>query len=90
MLARMRITWTVEDLGGNAADAETADGAAEALAGGIRELYAGYETATLAHIMLNVVAPLRMALVTDGRYEVERGREWSTSMHGISVTLAPN
>lgn len=86
----MRITWTVEDLGGNAATTETADGAAEALAAGVRELYADEDTTTLAHIMLNVVAPLRMSLVTDGRYEVERGREWSATMSGIHVSLSPN
>ncbi|QAY26975.1 hypothetical protein SEA_SHAWTY_52 [Streptomyces phage Shawty] len=86
----MRITWVIEDHGSDEATAETADGAAEALAAGVRQAYRDYDTATVAHVMLNVVAPLRMQLVTDGRFEVERGRTWEARIGGIFVTLSPN
>jgi len=86
----MRITWVIEDHGGDEATADTVDGAAEALAAGVRQAYAGYETAALVHIMLNVVAPLRMQLVTDGRYEVERGRTWEARQGQVLVILSPN
>jgi hypothetical protein len=86
----VRITWTVEDLGGNAADADAVDDAASAFVSGIRALYEDRDTATLAHIMLNVVAPIRSELVTDGRFEVERGRTWEHTSRGIHVTLSPN
>jgi hypothetical protein len=87
----MRITWVIEDHGGDSAVADNVDDAAAALATGVREAYEkDHPTATLAHIMLNVVAPLRMQLVTDGRFEVERGRTWEARNGGILVTLSPN
>jgi hypothetical protein len=86
----MKIAWVIEDHGADEAEAETADGAAEQLARGVREAYEKeHDTGTLAHIMLNVVAPLRMQLVTDGRFEVERGRTWEARNGGILVTLSP-
>jgi len=86
----MRIAWVIEDHGSNQADAATVDGCAEALAAGVREAYDDVDTTTLAHVMLNVVAPLRIQLVTDGRYEVERGRTWEARSGAILVTLSPN
>ena len=86
----MRIAWVIEDHGADEAEAPTADSAAEALAAGVRTAYADEDTTTLAHIMFNVVAPLRMQLVTDGRFEVERGRTWEARSGAILVTLSPN
>lgn len=54
------------------------------------EAEADEDTTTLAHILFNVVGPLRMKLVTDGRFEVERGRTWEAREGGIFVTLSPN
>jgi len=86
----MRITWVIEDHGSDEAVVGTADGAAEALAAGVRQAYDDEDTTTLAHIMLNAVAPLRMQIVTDGRFEVERGRTWEARSGSILVTLSPN
>ncbi|WP_443040832.1 winged helix-turn-helix domain-containing protein [Streptomyces sp. AHA2] len=86
----MRITWVIEDHGGDSADVPTVDTAAEALAAAVRQAYAEESTETLANILLNTVAPLRMQLVTDGRYAVEHGRTWEARQGGIFVTLSPN
>jgi hypothetical protein len=86
----MRIAWVIEEHGGNEADVPTADSAAEKLAEAVRTAYSDEDTTTLAHIMLNVVAPLRMQLVTDGRFEVEHGRTWEARNGSILVTLSPN
>jgi DNA-binding FadR family transcriptional regulator len=86
----MRISWVIEDHGGDSKDVANVDDAAEALAAAVREAFKEHPTATLAHIMLNTVAPLRMQLVTDGRYEVEHGRQWSAESGPIAVTLSPN
>nr|CAA40351.1 ORF1 [Lomovskayavirus C31] len=86
----MRISWVIEDHGANEATAPTIDSAAEALTAGVRSAYADEDTTTLAHILFNVVGPLRMKLVTDGRFEVERGRTWEAREGGIFVTLSPN
>jgi hypothetical protein len=66
------------------------DEAARALAHAVGESYADMDTQTVAHIMLNVVAPIRMRLVTDGRSAVEHGRTWEDQEGGILVTLSPN
>ncbi|MFD7257790.1 hypothetical protein [Streptomyces sp. NPDC059874] len=86
----MRITWAIEGQGSGEATAETVDEAADALTHAVRESYADHDTGTVAHVMLNVVAPIRMQLVTDGRFEVERGHVWEHQGQGIFVTLSPN
>jgi hypothetical protein len=86
----MRISWVIEDHGGDSKDVATVDDAAEALAAAVRKAYSDEDTATLAHVLLNTVAPLRMQLVTDGRFEVEHGRSWEARAGGIFVTLSPN
>ncbi|MEU6684402.1 hypothetical protein [Streptomyces sp. NPDC046832] len=86
----MRISWVIEDHGGDSAECPTVDTAAEALAAAVRQAYADEGTETLANILLNTVAPLRMQLVTDGRYAVEHGRTWEARQGGIFVTLSPN
>ncbi|WP_274031221.1 hypothetical protein [Streptomyces sp. MMBL 11-1] len=86
----MRISWVIEDHGGDEAVTATVDSAAEALAAAVRTAFSDEDTTTLAHIMFNVVAPLRMQLVTDGRFEVERGRTWEARQGSILVTLSPN
>ncbi|MFE5621696.1 hypothetical protein ACFQ8S_06740 [Streptomyces virginiae] len=86
----MKITWAIEDQGSGQAVTESVDQAAEALTAAVRESFGDADTGTLAHIMLNIVAPVRAQLVTSGRFEVERGRTWEYTDRGISVTLSPN
>lgn len=86
----VRITWTFDDENAGAAEADSVDGAADTLASAVRAAYAEMDALTLAHIMLNVVTPVRERMVNEGRAEVERGRDWTTSQGPINVTLHPN
>jgi hypothetical protein len=85
----VRITWAIEGHGAGSADVDDVDAAARALAAAVRDAYAKHGAGVQAHVLASVVAPLRASLVTDGRWEVERGREWSTSRGGILATLYP-
>jgi len=86
----MRITWDIAGKGSGEAVTESVDGAAEALAQAVREAYADEHTTTvLVHLMLNVVTPLRLRLVNEGRDAVEHGREWRGGEDEVSVTLRP-
>lgn len=76
----MRITWMIAGRGAGQADVDSVEEAARAVA---RALDAD------AHTMLTVIAPLRHALVTDGRYAVERGAPWHYTAGAIHVTLSP-
>jgi hypothetical protein len=82
---RVRISWVFENSGAGGATTADVDGAARALADAVRAVYG----ADAAHVLLTVVAPLRAALVTDGRYAVERGRTWDYTAGAIHVTLSP-
>lgn len=85
----MRLTWVIEGKGAGQADADTVEAAARALSDAVRAAYSHLGPDTLATMLPAVLGPLRAALVTDGRYSVERGQEWSTSLGGIFVTLYP-
>jgi len=85
----MRITWAVEGKGAGGADVPDVDAAARALSAALRDVYGSLDTGSLATVLERVLGPLRASLVTDGRYAVERGNEWSTRVGGILVTLYP-
>lgn len=89
-LLRMRITWVIEGKGSGEAITADVDDAAGALATAVREAFDDLDSQTIAHIMLSVVAPLRVLLVTDGRQAVERGDEWQSQASPILVKLSPN
>lgn len=85
----MRLTWVIEGKGAGQADADTVEAAARALSDDVRAAYSHLGPDTLATMLPAVLGPLRAALVTDGRYAIEHGREWSASIGGILVTLCP-
>jgi len=85
----MRIAWAIEGKGAGGADVPDVDAAASALSAAVRDVYGSLGTGSLATVLTAVLGPLRASLVTDGRYAVERGSEWSTQVGGILVTLHP-
>lgn len=85
----MRITWAIEDNGSGQATTQTVDEAADALVTAVRDACRDLDTQTTAHVLLTRVAPLRVQLVTAGRYEVEHGRTWEAALGGIMVQLIP-
>jgi hypothetical protein len=86
----VKLTWVIEGQGAGEATSDSVDDVAAELTHAVRQAYDDLDTQTLAHIMINKVAPLRMELVTTGRFEVEHGRTWELRREGISVTLSPN
>lgn len=85
----MKITWVIEGKGAGSADVADTDQAAKALSAAVSALYASDGPGVQVHVLTALVAPLRASLVTDGRYAVERGREWSANSAPILVTLSP-
>lgn len=85
----MRITWAIEGKGAGGADVPDVDAAARALSAAVRDVYGSLDTGRLATVLTAVLGPLRASMVTDGRYAVERGNEWSTQVGGILVVLYP-
>jgi hypothetical protein len=85
----MRIQWLFEGKGGDSREVEDVDQAARVLADAVRTAYDQLDTDALALVLVNVLAPLRAELVTDGRFAVERGHEWSTVKGGLLVRLYP-
>lgn len=85
----MRIDWVIEGKGANGAEVDDVDQAARALADAVRTAYGELDADALALVLVNVVAPLRHQLVTDGRACIERGAEWSSGNGAIFVRLYP-
>ncbi|MFD3904104.1 hypothetical protein HXS80_16035 [Streptomyces sp. CB04723] len=86
----MKISWVIEGTHSGSEITESVDDAAEALTAAVRQAYTpDHTTRTLAHIMLNVVSPLRLEMVNAGRAQVEQGHTWEGQAGEVAVTLSP-
>ncbi|AFU62245.1 hypothetical protein TG1_50 [Streptomyces phage TG1] len=66
--------------------AGTPDAVLEALTDAVLAAYADHTRTTRAHLMLNVVAPLRERLIRYGVPTVEAGGVWANQEGPVSVT----
>jgi len=85
----MRITWAIEGKGAGGAEVPDVEAAGRALSAALRGAYGHLGPDALGTVLTSVLGPLRASLVTDGRFAVERGQEWSARNGGIFVTLYP-
>lgn len=84
----VKITWTIEGSGVGSATVADTEAAAKALSGAVRDAMKPHGPDVQARALIDVVGPLRAAMVTDGRTAVERGQPWSAHLGGIAVSLS--
>lgn len=83
------VSWVIEGRGAGHESVADVEQAARALHRALLALFADTDTGTLATMLERVVAPVRMAMVTEGRAALMRGETWSVQHAGILVTLSP-
>jgi hypothetical protein len=81
----MRLTWAFEGHGAGSDSVADVDEAARRLHTALVEVWPDIDADSLVRLL----APVRMALVTDGAYAVARDQEWSIQRAGLLVTLSP-
>jgi hypothetical protein len=85
----MQISWVIENYGAGTTSVADVDQAAGALDDALRAAYVDADPTTLAHVLWDVLGPIRFVLVTEGRAAVGRGETWSIQRAGLLVSLAP-
>jgi hypothetical protein len=85
----IRITWALPS-GAGFADVLTVDAAVDALDAALRAATHHLGPDAQADILYAHMAPLRMAMVTEGAAAIERGREWESPAGEILVRMLPN
>lgn len=83
------VSWVIEGKGGDSATVADVEAAARALHRAVLALYSRTDPTALAGVLERVVAPLRLAMVTEGARALQRGETWSVQHAGIIITLAP-
>lgn len=77
-----------EGMGAGTALVEDVDSAAGVITEAVRASYDHLGPDALAHLLTTVVAPLRVAMVTDGYMALKRSDDWADGVAGIFVTLS--
>jgi hypothetical protein len=84
-LAPVKLSWAIQGHGAGSDDVDDVEQAARRLRVALVDCWPDIDADSLVRLL----APVRMALVTDGAYAVMRGREWSIQAPGLLVTLTP-
>lgn len=85
----MEISWVIAGKGAGSAEADSVEGAMEALTATLRASYGPDGPETLAKVLTDVLGPLRHAMLTEGNRTVAGGAPWSGHSAGLLVTLTP-
>lgn len=85
----MMVSWVIESRGAGTSTVHDVEQAARALHRALLSVFADLGADELASVLTRVVAPVRMAMVTEGRAALARGEEWSIHHGGLIVTLFP-
>lgn len=85
----MRLSYTIAGHGAGASTVEDAEHAARVVDRALRAALAQHDATAVAQVLTQSMAPLRMAMITEGAREVESGREWSGHSAVLVVTLSP-